>query len=343
MTGYYCIALAMMSLVPQPSSAQSIEDFYKSNPITMLVGSGAGGGYDVYARTFARYWTNHIPGHPSIIPKNMSAAAGLAAASTLYNGAERDGSVIGAFTNGAAMDPLFGNPGAHYDALQFNWLGSIGKLENVCFTWHTSPVKTIADARARDVIVAAAGATSNSAIVPKMLNALLGTRFTVVAGYDTSSGLTMAVERGEADGICGLSWSTIKASRPHWIADNSLNVIVQMGLAKLRDLPDVPSALDLIDDAGNKRVLELILMRQEAGRPFAAPPGAPADRVAALRRAFEATLADPDFIAEAAKTQLEIEPMTGDAIEKMLAKAYAAPKTIVERAAALVYPAGAGK
>jgi tripartite-type tricarboxylate transporter receptor subunit TctC len=337
------VLLAALVVLSNSASAQSIEDFYKSNPITMLVGSGAGGGYDVYARTFARYWTNHIPGHPAIIPKNMPAAAGLAAASTLYNGAERDGSVIGAFTNGAAMDPLFGNPGAHYDALRFNWLGSIGKLENVCFTWHTSPVKTIADARARDVIVAAAGATSNSAIVPKMLNALLGTRFTVVAGYDTSSGLTMAVERGEADGICGLSWSTIKASRPHWIADNSLNVIVQMGLAKLRDLPDVPSALDLIDDAGNKQVMELILMRQEAGRPFAAPPGAPADRVAALRQAFEETLADPDFLAEAAKAQLEIEPMTGDAIEKMLAKAYAAPKPIVERAAALVYPAGAGK
>ena len=203
----------------------------------MLVGSGAGGGYDVYARAFARFWTNHIPGHPNIIAKNMPAAAGLAAASTLYNSSERDGSVIGAFTNGAAMDPLFGNPGAHYDALQFNWLGSIGKLENVCATWHISPVKTIADARARDVIVAAAGATSNSAIVPKMLNALIGTRFKVVSGYDTSSGLTMAVERGEADGICGLSWSTIKASRPHWIADNLLNVIVQMGLAKLRDLP----------------------------------------------------------------------------------------------------------
>jgi tripartite-type tricarboxylate transporter receptor subunit TctC len=337
------VLLAALVVLSNSASAQSIEDFYKSNPITMLVGSGAGGGYDVYARTFARYWTNHIPGHPAIIPKNMPAAAGLAAASTLYNGAERDGSVIGAFTNGAAMDPLFGNPGAHYDALRFNWLGSIGKLENVCFTWHTSPVKTIADARARDVIVAAASATSNSAIVPKMLNALLGTRFTVVAGYDTSSGLTMAVERGEADGICGLSWSTIKASRPHWIADNSLNVIVQMGLAKLRDLPDVPSALDLIDDAGNKQVMELILMRQEAGRPFAAPPGAPADRVAALRQAFEETLADPDFLAEAAKAQLEIEPMTGDAIEKMLAKAYAAPKPIVERAAALVYPAGAGK
>jgi tripartite-type tricarboxylate transporter receptor subunit TctC len=332
------LAAAMACLVVT-AHAQTVEQFYKSTPITMLVGSGAGGGYDVYARTFARFWTNHIPGHPNIIAKNMPAAAGLAAASTLYVSAEHDGSMIGAFTNGAAMDPLFGNPGAHYDALKFNWLGSIGKLENVCFTWHTSPVKTIADARAREVIVAAAGATSNTAIVPKMLNALLGTRFKVVSGYDSGSGLTMAVERGEAEGICGLSWSTIKASRPHWIADNALNVIVQMGLSKLRDLPDVPSALDLIDDPQNKQVMELILIRQEAGRPFAAPPGTPADRVAALRQAFAETLTDPAFIAEAAKAQLEIEPMRGADIAAMLAKAYAAPRGVVERAGELVYPA----
>jgi tripartite-type tricarboxylate transporter receptor subunit TctC len=335
----FAAMLAVFAALAQPAFAQSVEDFYKSNPITMLVGSGAGGGYDVYARSFARSWSNHIPGHPSIIAKNLPAAAGLAAASTLYNSAERDGSVIAAFTNGAAMDPLFGNPGAHYDAVQFNWLGSIGKLENVCATWHTSPVKTIADARSREVIVAAAGATSNAAIVPKMLNALIGTRFKVISGYDTSSGLTMAVERGEADGICGLSWSTMKASRPHWIKDNLLNVIVQMGLAKLRDLPDVPSALDLVDNPENRQVMELILIRQEAGRPFAAPPGTPADRVAALRQAFAETLADGDFLAEAEKMQLEIEPMSGGEIEKMLAKAYAAPKGIVERAAELVYPA----
>ncbi len=148
----------------------------------------------------------------------------------------------------------------------------------------------------------------------------------------------MAVEGGEAEGICGLSWSTMKASRPRWIKDNLLNVIVQMGLTKLRDLPDVPSALDLVGDAESKQVMELILIRQEAGRPFAAPPGTPADRVAALRQAFEETLADPGFVAEADKIQLEIEPMTGEAIEKMLAKAYAAPKGVVERAAELLYP-----
>jgi tripartite-type tricarboxylate transporter receptor subunit TctC len=341
MIGCVAGAVCLTTLLAQTAYAQTVEDFYKSHPITMLVGSGAGGGYDVYARAFARYWTSHIPGHPNIIPKNMPAAAGLAAASTLYNGADRDGSVIGAFTNGAAMDPLFGNQAAHYDALRFAWLGSIGKLENVCFTWHTSPVKTIADARTHQVIVAAAGATSNSAIVPNMLNELIGTRFKVVPGYDTASGLTMAVERGEAEGICGLSWSTIKASRTHWITDKLLNVIVQMGLSKLRDLPDVPSALDLVEKPENRQVMELILIRQEAGRPFAAPPGTPADRVAALRQAFEDTLHDPDFTADAQKQQLEIEPMTGSEIETMLVKAYAAPKAVVQRAAELVYPAGA--
>jgi tripartite-type tricarboxylate transporter receptor subunit TctC len=325
---------------PAGTSGQTVEEFYRNKSITMLVGGGAGGGYDTYARVFARHLSRHIPGNPNIIAKNMPAAAGLAAASTLYSAADKDGSTIAAFTNGAAMDPLFGNAGARYDAQKFNWLGSIGKLQNVCATWHRSEVKTIAAARAREVIVAAAGATSNTAIVPKTLNALLGTKFKVIAGYDTGAGLTLAVERGEAEGICGLSWSTIKASRPHWITDKLLNVIVQMGLTKLPDLPDVPSALDLVGDMESRQVLELILIRQEAGRPFAAPPGVPADRLTALRRAFDATLADGEFRADAQKAQLEIEPLTAVEIETLLAKAYGAPKTIVQKAAALVELSG---
>src|SRR5262249_7915364 len=198
------------------------------------------------------HWRRHFRGNPAIIAKNMRAAAGLAAASTLYTTADKDGSTIAAFTNGAAMEPLFGNTSARYDAQKFNWLGSIGKLQNVCATWHQSPVKTIDAARAREVIVAAAGATSNTAIVPKALNALIGTKFKVIAGYDTGAGLTLSIERGEAEGICGLSWSTIKASRPHWIRDKLLNIIVQMGLQKLSDLPDVPSALDLVTDPENR-------------------------------------------------------------------------------------------
>ena len=334
------MALLLAAAWPASALAETVEEFYRGKSITMLVGGGAGGGYDTYARVFARHLSRHVPGNPHIIAKNMPAAAGLAAASTLYSAADKDGSTIAAFTNGAAMDPLFGNASARYDAQKFNRLGSVGKLQNVCATWHQSQAKTIAAARAREVIVAAAGATSNTTIVPKTLNALVGTKFKVIAGYDTGAGLTLAMERGEAEGVCGLSWSTIKASRPHWIADKLLNVIVQMGLTQLPDLPDVPSALDLVADVESRQVLKLILLRQEAGRPFAAPPGVPADRLAALRRAFDATLADGEFRADADKAQLEIEPLTAAEIETLLAAAYSAPKAIVQKAAALVEPSG---
>jgi tripartite-type tricarboxylate transporter receptor subunit TctC len=188
------------------------------------------------------------------------------------------------------------------------------------------------------VIVAAAAATSNSAIMPKVLNALLGTKFKIVAGYDPGSGLTLALESGETEGVCGLSWSTMKAARPHWIKDNKLNVIVQLGLAKLPELPDVPSALDLVGDPVKKQVLELILIRQEIGRPVAAPPGVPADRIEVLRRAFDDTMKDPEFLAEAEKAQLEIEPLNARAIDILLANAFATPKAIVAQAAQLIEP-----
>ena len=336
MTG---LVLAMAGLLPVTASAQSVEEFYKGRQINMLIGGGAGGGYDVYYRALARHLGKHIPGHPSIIPRNQPAASGLAAAAALYTTAEKDGATIGAFPNNIPMDPLFGNPAARYDALKLNWLGSIGKLQNVCATWHTSPIKTIQQAQQREVIVAAAAAPTNTAIMPKVLNALLGTKFKPIIGYDPGAGLTMAIERQEAEGICGLSWSTMKASRPHWIREKLLNVIVQMGLEKLPDLPNVPAALDLVSDAEKKQVLTLILMRQEPGRPVAAPPGIPGDRLAALRSAFDATIKDQEFVAEAEKLQMEIEPLTAAQIDKLLAAAYATPKPIVQQAAELLEPA----
>ena len=336
MTG---LVLAMAGLLPVTASAQSVEEFYKGRQINMLIGGGAGGGYDVYYRALARHLGKHIPGHPSIIPRNQPAASGLAAAAALYTTAEKDGATVGAFPNNIPMDPLFGNPAARYDALKLNWLGSIGKLQNVCATWHTSPIKTIQQAQQREVIVAAAAAPTNTAIMPKVLNALLGTKFKPIIGYDPGAGLTMAIERQEAEGICGLSWSTMKASRPHWIREKLLNVIVQMGLEKLPDLPNVPAALDLVTDAEKKQVLTLILMRQEPGRPVAAPPGIPGDRLAALRSAFDATMKDQEFVAEAEKLQMEIEPLTAAQIDKLLAAAYATPKPIVQQAAELLEPA----
>ena len=335
-----CIALLSALLGSADARAQTPEAFFRGRQLTFLIGAGAGGGYDVYFRTFARYVVRHIPGNPSIVPKNMPAASGLAAANTLYTSAERDGSTIAAFPNNIPMDPLFGNPGARYDAQKLNWLGSIGKLENVCATWITSPIKTIEQAREREVIVAGAGATSNSVIMPRVLNTLIGTRFKVVAGYDPGSGMTLALESGETEGVCGLSWSTIKAARPHWISDHKLNVLVQLGLAKLKELPDVPAALDLVTDPVKRKVLELILIRQEPGRPVAAPPGVPADRLAVLRRAFEDTMTDPEFLAEAERLQLEIDPLSAHDIDKLLADAYATEKAIIQQAAELIEPPG---
>jgi tripartite-type tricarboxylate transporter receptor subunit TctC len=326
------------AMVAVPAQADPVADFYRGKSITMLVASGVGGGYDTYARVFARHAIKFIPGTPNIIAKNLPAAGGLVAASTLYNNVDRDALTIAALANVSTLDPLFGNPGARYDPRKFGWIGSIGKLQNVCATWFTSPVKNIEDAKKRNVIVAGAGAASNTAVVPRIINELLGTRFNVVAGYDPAGGLTMAVESGEAEGICGLSWSTIKASRPDWLAGKKLNVILQMSMEKLPELMDVPSALDLVTDPARKRVLELILIRQETGRPLATAPGSPPDRLAALRKAFEATMKDPEFLADAERNQMEIEPLTGVGIEAFLDKAYAAPADVIAQAAALVGP-----
>jgi tripartite-type tricarboxylate transporter receptor subunit TctC len=326
---------AIMAALPVQALGQAAQPFYKGKQLTMLIASGAGGGYDAYARTLARHMGRHIPGNPTIVPKNTPGAGGLIAANTLYNNTAPDGLTLAALTNGAAMDPLFGEAAARFDSQKFNWLGSIGKLENICVTWKGSPITHIEQARAREITVSATGATGNSAIMPKIVNQFLGTRFKVIGGYAEGAGQTLALERGEVDGICGLSYSTLKASRPDWFRDNKVNIILQIGLEKLKDLPNVPSAIDMVSDPDSRRVLELILIRQEMGRPFAMPPGVSADRIAILRQAFDATLKDPSFLAEAAKLQLEIDPLTGPQIAELLKTAYSAPKPIVARAAQL--------
>src|SRR5258706_12858884 len=309
--------------------------FYKGKQITLLIASGAGGGYDTYARALARHMARHIPGNPNIVPKNVPGAGGLIAANTLYNSATPDGLTIAALTNGASMDPLFGEKAARFDAQKFGWLGSMGKLENICVTWKGSPITRIEQARTREVAVSASGATGNSAIMPKIVNQFLGTKFKVIGGYTEGSGGTLALERGEVDGVCGLSYSTLKTMRPDWFRDRKVNVILQIGLQNLKDLPNVPNAIDLGSDPHSRKVLELILIRQEMGRPFAMPPGVPTDRVAMMRRAFDETLKDPGFLAEAAKLQLEIDPLSGNEIAELLNRAYSAPKPIVARAAQL--------
>ena len=333
----YGLALALF--LPGPvHAADSVESFYHGKQVTMIIAGGVGGGYDAYARTFARYYGRHIPGNPSIVPKNIPAAGGLQGASTLFNNSDRDGLTVGALTSSSTLDGLFGNPGARYDVMKLNWIGSIGKLQNICATWHTSPVRTVEALRSKEVLVGGSGATSDSAVMPRVLNALIGTRMKVITGYDAGAATELAVERGEIEGVCGLGWSTLKAARPDWVRDHKINVILQMGIKKHPELPDVPMAQDFVTDPVKKEVLELILLRQEFGRSIAAPPGVPAERVEALRKAFHDTLVDRDFVADAQKVLMEIDPLSGEEMTRMLAEAHATPGRIIQQAASLVEP-----
>ena len=326
------VVAALLAVLPTLARAQSAEDFFKSASLSMYVGSGSGGGYDAIARLVARHMTRFLPGNPNFVIKNMPTAAGVASANFLYNAAPRDGSAILMAQNAALMLPLYDSPVAHYDPRKFEWIGSTDKQQAVCTTWIASPIKTLADATRRDVPVAATGVSAGPGVYPKILNALFRTRFKVISGYDTGS-MRLAVEKGEVEGICGLAWQTYKAISFDWIENRKLNVIVQLGLEKNAELKDVPLAVDLLKNPDDRKVLELIVLPQEFGRPFLAPPGVPADRMAIYRKAFQAVLQDPQFRAESAKQRLSIEPLNDKQIRALLERAYAAPKPIHDRAA----------
>jgi len=250
----------------------------------------------------------------------------------MYASAPRDGSAIAAPFNTVFMLPLFGDPAAKFDARKFTWIGSLDKQTGTCVVWHTSDIKTLQDASKREVQVGATGVNATPAIFSNMMNTLFGTRFKVISGYTTNE-MRFALERGETEGVCGLAWQTYKAVQPGWIENKQIRPIAQMGLVKNRDLPDVPLAIDMLKDPVDRRVFELVVLPQEFGRPFIAPPGVPADRAAAMIKAFAQTLTDPAFIADAAKIRLSLDPLTGEEIMRLLDEAHGAPKDVIERAA----------
>jgi tripartite-type tricarboxylate transporter receptor subunit TctC len=301
----------------------------------MVIAGGAGGGYDLYARLLTQHMTKHIPGAPSIVNQNMPGAAGITATNWAAKIAPKDGSVIVATYHVLLLEPLFGNSAADYDPTQFEWLGSIGKQQNICITWHTSPVKTIEQARDREVTVSSTGASGHTTLIPRVLNTILGTKFKVIGGYQTAES-RLAVERGEVDGICGLSWTTLKTSSPDWINGNRMNMLVQTGARPMHDLPNVPLLIDYVKAPDDRQVLNLIAAPDDMGRPFLMPPGTPKPIVAVMRKAFDAVMADKAFLDDAAKRQMEVDPLTGEEMERMLKAAYATPKPLVERAVALM-------
>ena len=285
-----------------------------------------------YARHLARHMGRHIPGGPNFVPRNMHGAGGLLVANHLANVAPKDGGTVASFPHGVAMEPLFGNTAAKFNPSEFNWIGSVNDEVSVCAAWHGSGVTTFEQAQQKGLILAVDSLESSVGRHPSVLNAVLGANLKLVKGYAGLGAMKLALERGEAEGICGWSWSSIVSTSRDWLKDKKMNVFLQMSMSKHPDLPHVPLVIDLAKTDQQRQVLKLIFAPQVMGRPFVAPPGVPSDRIKALRAAFDATMKDEKFIAEANKSQIEISPTTGEDIQKLFKDIYATPKQIVEAA-----------
>jgi tripartite-type tricarboxylate transporter receptor subunit TctC len=331
------IAISAVVLFPMAAHAQSAANFYKGKNVDLLIGYSVGGGYDVYARMIARHLGKHIPSEPNVVPKNMEGAGSLRLANWLYNVAPKDGTVIGTIGRGTGFDPLLGHKAAQFDGTKFNWIGSANDEVSVCVAWTArAKVKKFEDLLHTELTVGGTGSAADTDQFPRILNGVLGTKMKIVTGYPGGNDVNLAMERGEVDGRCGWSWSSVKSTRASWLTDHKITVLMQLSLTKHPDLPDVPLVTDLAKTEEQRQILRLIFARQVMGRPYLAPPNVPADRVAALRSAFTGTMEDKDFLAEAEKAQLEITPVSGEAVQKLVNEVYQTPPEIAKKAADLL-------
>jgi tripartite-type tricarboxylate transporter receptor subunit TctC len=303
-----------------------------AQPVTIVVGYTAGASYDIYARNFARHLGKHLPGNPNVIVQNMTGAGSLRSANYIFNQAPKDGSTVGVFARGLAMQPLLDPTGIQYEPLKFNWVGSLSSDVSLVLSWHTRPFKTIDDLRKTEMVVAGTGSGADSVIFPYILNGVLGTKMKIVTGYPGAADFLLAVERQEADGTAGVSWSGLNAARPEWIANKRINIIVQLGLKKHPAMGAAPLVTEFAKNDSDRGVLELIFSRQDMGYPVVAPPGVPPERLAVLRKAFEATMRDPEYIADGKKQHLEAAFMRGEEIEALIKRVNASPKDVIDRA-----------
>jgi tripartite-type tricarboxylate transporter receptor subunit TctC len=328
------LAFALCPLLP--ASAQTPAEFYRGKTLDISVGFSAGGAYDVYARLIARHVGRHIPGNPTVVAKNMEGAGSLRLANFLYNAAPKDGTVLATIGRGTGFDPLFGSKGAQFDANKFAWIGSANNEVSICLAWHTTGIKSLEDMLTKELVVGASSPSADTYQFPKVINGVFGTRFKIVTGYPGGNDIGLALERGEVFGRCGFSWSGVKATHQAWLDQKKINILFQMGLDKHRELADVPLILDLAKTDEQRAILRLVFARQVMAWPYLAPPGVPADRVAALRKAFMDTMQDKDFVAEAEKAKLEVTPVDGAAIQALVQEIYATPSAIVQKTATLL-------
>jgi tripartite-type tricarboxylate transporter receptor subunit TctC len=331
------LALFVAALLVGPAQAATAQETIE-RPVSIYVAGTAGGGIDLYARLFARHFGRHIAGKPNVTVQLMPGAGGIRAANFLAEQAPRDGTAIATFASGPILEPLIGarNPG--YDMSSFTWLGAMNKDFGLCIASATTPFKTIDDVRRQQMVVAGTGAGSETDTWPVVLNDVLGTKFKLVTGYLGSQETILAIERGEAHGRCVFSLSALKIAKPDWLREKKINVLVLTALAGSADFPGIPAVVDLVSKPQDRQLLELMVGPGAMARSFAAPPALPAGKAALLRRAFDATLQDPEFRADAARIQADLAPTTGEEVQALVARIYATPRPVIERVKKLLAP-----
>jgi tripartite-type tricarboxylate transporter receptor subunit TctC len=325
--------LAMAGSVPIVASAQAVAPFYKGKTIDLVVGASPGGGYDIYGRAVARHWGRHIPGHPTFTVRNMPGASGMAMLRYTAAVAPRDGLVVGTSFPLAILKPLMDKRN-DYLPTSFSFIGSANQETRVCLAMKNQPVKTLDDAFAKEMVMGGNAPGGAPHDTPIMLNNLLGTKFKLVAGYPGTQEIALAVDRGEVGGICGFGWTSLMSQQPDWVTQNKINILVQIAMEPYPalDKMGVPMIWNWVKSDDQKRVLEFLMAEQVYGRPFLAPPDIPADRLAALREGFMATMNDAEFLAEAEKLGIEISPVSGEKFEALIRHVASAPPAIIEKA-----------
>jgi len=330
--GIGAVAAAATLCGANAASAQSADPFYRGKTVSMYVGFAPGGSYDLYARLLTKFMVNHIPGNPAMVPHNMPGGGSRAVAGYVYNVAPKDGTVLATIDQSLPLQQAMGEK-LNFDAARFAWIGNMAAGTNVLTTWHTSGVTTIEDAKSKEVPLGATG--SGSSQQPKMMNLLLGTKFKIVLGYAGGSEINLALERGEVAARTN-TWASTKATSSQWLRDGKMHVIAQIGLMKAADLPDVPLLMDLAANEDDRTMLKLLSAPATIGRPFVSTPGLTADRIKILRAAFDATVRDPALLAESERSRLDVTPMSGADLERIIGEVMSAPPALAGRLAEML-------
>ena len=313
-----------------PASAQTPEQFYAGKTIDFVIGYPPGGSNDTSGRVVARHLGKHIPGNPTLVPKNQPGAGSFLAVNTVFNVSPKDGTVIGIGAPTIALDEKLGTQGVRFKTAELNWIGRLDSLVNIVFMWKTSPVKTFADAQKIQATLSGTGVGSTVSIYPTVMNNVLGTKFKLIMGYKGSSDAMLAVERGEVEGH-STSWTALKVAHPDWLREGSVTILAQFALKRHADLPDIPTAVDLARNDEERAILRAVMNATEVGTAFFTTPGVPADRLTTLRRAFDATLADPELRADAEKINVGVSPMAGEELQSLVVEVSKLPPALLEK------------